>query len=269
MTGCGEIVRRIGPMAAVLTAALTLSDSSGQAESDRCSLPSQHVGLVFPLDQVDAAWTCRLEPIIAHYTTANKVGPIRTPLSEQVYLYLLEHPVMAAALVNRLDLGLYKAELRGSEKFWATDGEGTEGIVHPLYQDRSTRIYYLEGTHDGRFLPRVSGKALVLFKLQSVKDGQGIESMDNTMVAYLRLDNRLYSGLLSMLRPLIGNVVTRQVVKAFDAARRLAGVMRDHPDQVLFEATDPPGLPDEQVAFLKEALMSLHNPVEKPSPALP
>ena len=74
-----------------------------------------------------------------------------------------------------------------------------------------------------------------------MKDGQGSESMDNTMVAYLRLDNRLYSGLLSMLRPLIGNVVTRQVVKAFDAARRLAGVMRDHPDQqVLFEATDPP-----------------------------
>ena len=60
-------------------------------------------------------------------------------------------------------------------------------------------------------------------------------------------------------------MVTRQVVKAFDAARRLAGVMRDHPEQVLFEATDPPGLPDEQVAFLKEALASLHNPAQKPS----
>ncbi|MGC3975096.1 MAG: hypothetical protein QM771_12035 [Nitrospira sp.] len=269
MTGCGEIVRRIGPMAAVLTAALALSDSSGQAESDRCSLPSHHVGMVFPLDQVDAAWTCRLEPIIAHYTTANKVGPIRTMLPEEVYLYLLEHPVMAAALVNRLDLGLYKAELRGPEEFWATDGEGTEGIVYPLYKDRSTRIYYLEGTHDGRYLPRVSGKALVLFKLQPMKDGQGGESMDNTMVAYLRLDNRLYSGLLSMLRPLIGNVVTRQVVKAFDAARRLAGAMRDHPDQVLFEATDPPGLPDEQVAFLKASLASLHNSAQKQNLGLP
>ncbi len=269
MIDCAAMVRRIGPMAAVLTAALTLSDSSGQAESDRCSLPSQHVGLVFALDQVDAAWTCQLEPIMAHYTTANKVGPIRTPLPEQVYLYLLEHPVMAAALVNRLDLGLYKAELRGSEKFWATDGEGTEGLVHPLYQDRSTRIYYIEGTHDGRFLPRVSGKALVLFKLQPVKDRQGIESMDNTMVAYLRLDNRLYSGLLSMLRPLIGNVVTRQVVKAFDAARRLAWAMHDHPDHVMFEATDPPGLPDEQVAFLKDALASLHHPAQRSGLALP
>ncbi|GAB1724682.1 MAG: hypothetical protein GDA65_08410 [Nitrospira sp. CR1.1] len=260
MTGAGEIVRRIGSVATLLTVALALSDSSGRAEPERCPLPSHHVGMVFPLDHIEAAWACRIEPIIAHYTTANKVGPVRTMLPEHVYVYLLEHPVMAAALVNRLDLGLYKAELRGPDEFWATDGEGTEGIVHALYQDRNTRIYYLEGTHDGRFLPRVSGKALVLFKLQAVTDGQGVESIDNTMVSYLRLDNRLYSGLLSLLRPLIGTVVNRQVVKAFDAARRLAGAMRDRPDHVLFEATDPPGLPDEQVAFLKEAIANLHGP---------
>ncbi|CAE6786652.1 MAG: hypothetical protein H8K06_00265 [Nitrospira sp.] len=269
MTRAGLAVRRIGAAAVVFVAGAVAFLSSGYAESDRCPLPSLHAGVLFPLDRIDAAWACRIEPIVTHYTTANKVGPIRTPLPEQIYLYLLEHPVMAAALANRLDLGLYKAELRGPDEFWATDGEGTEGIVHPLYQDRSTRIYYVEGTHDGRFVPRVSGKALVLFKLHPVQDGQGIESTDNTMVAYLRLDNRLYAGLLSLLRPLIGNVVNRQIVKAFDAARRLAGAMRDHPDQVLFEATDPPGLPDEQVAFLKAALASLHNPGQRPGPAAP
>lgn len=269
MTRSAHTLRRIGPVAVVLAVACALFDSSAWAEPDRCVLPSRHVGMVFPLDQVDAAWSCRLEPIIAQYTTANKIGPIRTPLPKQVYLYLLEHPVMTAALANRLDLGLYKAEWRGPDSFWATDGEGTEGIVQPLYADQSTRIYYIEGTHDGRFLPRVSGKAVVLFSLRVVQDGQGLESIDNTMVAYLRLDNRLYSGLLSMLRPLIGTVVTRQVVKAFDAARRLAGAMREHPEQVLFEATDPPGLPDEEVAFIKAALASLNQPAQRPAPSLP
>lgn len=269
MTRTGQAARRTVVAVVVFVAGTVAALSVGYAESNRCPLPSLHAGVPFPLDQIEAAWTCRIEPIVTHYTTANKVGPIRTPLPEQVYLYLLEHPVMAAALVNRLDLGLYKAELRGPEKFWATDGEGTEGIVYPLYQDRNARIYYVEGTHDGRFLPRVSGKAVVLFKLQPGKDGQGGELVDNTMVAYLRLDNRLYSGLLSLLRPLIGNVVNRQVVKAFDAARRLAGAMRDQPDQVLFEATDPPGLPDEQVAFLKAALAELHNPAQRRGPAVP
>ena len=269
MSRAATAVRRAGAAAVVLVAGAVAFLSVGHAEPDRCPLPSLHAGVLFPLDRIDASWACRVEPIVTHYTTANKVGPIRTPLPESVYLYLLEHPVMAAALVNRLDLGLYKAELRGPDEFWATDGEGTEGMVYPLYHDQHTRMYYVEGTHDGRFLPRVTGKALVLFRLQPVQDGQGSESVDNTMVAYLRLDNRLYSGLLSLLRPLIGTVVTRQVVKAFDAARRLAGAMRDHPDHVLFEATDPPGLPDEQVAFLKDALASLHQPAPRSGPALP
>jgi hypothetical protein len=195
---------------------------------------------------------------------ATKIGPMRTPLPEQIFLYLLDHPVMAAALVNRLDLGLYKAEQKEQPKFWATDGEGTEGVIHPLYQDRTTRMYFVQGNHDGRRLPQLTGKALVLLRLEPVTDSRGIESIDSTMVAYLRLDNRFLSGLLSLLRPLIGNVVNRQLIKAFDAARLLGGAMREHPERVLFEAMDPPALPDEEVAFLKAALASLHNPTLSP-----
>jgi hypothetical protein len=251
---------RTGLIAFVMIAGPAALFSDGQAESDNCVLPSHHAGVSFPLDQVEKAWACRLQPIVSRYTTANKIGPKRTPLPEPVYLYLLDHPAMAAALVNRLDFGLYKAEQRGPYEFWATDGEGTEGVVHPVYQDRTTRIYYVEGSHDGRLLPRVTGKAVVLLKIHPVKDHHGSESIDSTLIAYLRLDNRLLSGILSLLRPLIANVVDRQVVKAFNAASRLGYAMREHPEQVLFEATDPPALPDEEVVFLKEAIANLPHP---------
>ncbi|HVG02652.1 MAG TPA: hypothetical protein VM842_07150 [Nitrospira sp.] len=239
--------------------------SDGRAHSNDCPLPLQHAGVSFPLDHLDDAWSCRLEPIISHYTTATKIGPVRTPLPQDMLLHFLDHPEMAAALVNRLDFGLYKAEPRGPQDFWATDGEGTEGIIHPLYQDNATRMYYAQGSHDGRLLPRVTAKVLVLLRLQSVTDSRGIESTDSTLVAYLRLDNRFLSGLLSLLRPLIGNVVNRQLLKAFDAARLLGGAMREHPEQVLFEATDPPPLPDEDVEFLQQAIDALHRPGRSPS----
>ena len=245
-------------MTLILTVGPAAVLSDGRAHSNDCALPSQHAGVSFPMDQVEDAWTCRIEPIVSHYTTATKIGPMRTPLPQAILLHFLDHPEMTAALVNRLDFGLYKAEPRGPQDFWATDGEGTEGIIHPLYQDGATRMYLAQGSHDGRLLPRVTGKALVLLRLQSVRDSHGLESTDSTLVAYLRLDNRFLSGLLSLLRPLIGHVVTRQLVKAFDAARLLAGAMREHPDQVLFEATDPPPLPDEDVAFLKQAIDALH-----------
>lgn len=252
--------RRSGSIALVMLVGLVVLLPAGRAESDNCVIPPHHAGVMFPFDQVDPSWACRLQPIVSRYTTANKIGPMRTPLPESVYLYLLDHPAMAAGLINRLDFGLYKAEPRGPNEFWVTDGEGTEGIVHPVYQDRTTRMYYVQGSHDGRLLPRVTGKAVVLLSIHPVKAGHGIESIDSTLVAYLRLDNRFLSGILSLLRPLIGNVVNRQVVKAFDAASRLGYAMRDHPEQVLFEATDPPALPDEEVAFLKEAIANLYTP---------
>lgn len=256
--------RRTSALVLVIMVGVTTLLSHGLAESDSCVFPSQHAGVMFPVDQMDTRWACRLNPITSHYTTATKIGPMRTPLPEHIFLYLLDHPVMAAALLNRLDLGLYKAEVREPGEFWATDGEGTEGIIHPVIQEGTTRVYFAQGSHDGRLLPKVTGKAVVLLRLSPVTDSRGIASIDSTLVAYLRLDNRVLSGILSLLRPLIGNVVNRQLLKAFDAARLLGGAMREHPDRVLFEATDPPSLPDEDVAFLKAALTSLHNPISSP-----
>ena len=245
-------------MTCVLSAGPAASFAGGQADVESCALPSQHGGLSFPLDRVKEAWACRLEPIVNHYTIATKIGPLRTPLPQDIVLYLLDHPVMAAALVNRLDFVLYKADPRGPGAFWATDGEGTERIIHPLYQDGTTRMYFAQGSHDGRLLPGVTGKALVLLRFHPVTDSRGIESTDSTLVAYLRLDNRFLSGLLSLLRPMVGNAVNRQVLKAFDAARLLGEAMREHPEQVLFEATEPPSLPEKEVAFVKQALDALH-----------
>jgi hypothetical protein len=65
------------------------------------------------------------------------------------------------------------------------------------------------------------------------------------------------AGLVSLLRPLVGRTVSRKLMKGVDAVNRLGMEMRRHPDRVLFEATDPPPLPTEDVAFLKQALANM------------
>lgn len=251
--------RRPGLMVLWIIIGLSTDLDSRSAHSAPCELPSHHAGVPFPVDQVAGPWSCRLHPIMNNYTTANKIGPIRTPLPETIYAYLLDHPSMAAALVNRLDLGLYQAAARTPGRFWVTDGEGTEGEVDSVYQDRTTRIYYLEGSHDGTFLPRMTGKAVVLLKIRTAQDAKGSAAVETTLVSYIQLDNAFLSGLLSLLRPLIGKVVTRQLIKGFDTANRLSQLMFQHPDRVLFEATDPPALPDDEVNFLEQALATLHD----------
>jgi hypothetical protein len=249
--------RKAGLLSLIAAIVLGTAITSSPAQSKTCVLPSQHAGMTFPVEQIDANWTCRLQPIIEQYTTANKVGPLRTPVPKFVYFYLLDHPPLAAGLINRLDLGLYKSEARGPGRFWGDDGEGTSGIVELVHQDNSHRVYYLEGSHDSAVLPHITGRAVVFVKMNAVKDAQGNDGMETTLVAYTKLDSRILAGLASLIRPLIGSTVARKLTKGVEVVNRLGQEMRQHPDRVLFEALDPPSLADDEVAFFKQALKSM------------
>ena len=260
--------RKAGLLALLVVIGLSTTIYSGVAQSEICSVPSKHAGMTFPIEKVDPEWTCRLYEIIDDYTTVNKVGPIRTGLSESLYRQLLDRPPLAAALINRLDIGLYTSEARSSGRFWGDDGEGTKGIVQLVYEDRTSRIYYLEGFHDSRLLPNIAGKAVVFLRMDSVKDVDGIDAVDSTMAAYTKLDNRILSGLASILRPLIGKVVAGKLIKGVNTVNRLSRLMRQDPDRVLFEAVAPPALPDDDVAFMKQVLESVAHSSGKISPGI-
>jgi hypothetical protein len=251
-----------GATLGVCAAAIGLSTFlyAGPGQSETCALSPHHAGMTFPIEKVDPDWACRLQPIIGNYTTANKLGSLRTPLPESVYTYLLDRPPMAAVLANRLGIVPYQSELRGPGRYWATDGEGTEGVVQLVYQDRTSRIYYLEGSHHSRFLQHVTGKAMVLLRINQVTDSNGVEATESTLVSYTRLDNRLLSGLVSLFRPLVGSTVTQKLAKGIDSVNRLSEVMRQQPDRVLAEATKAPALSSDEVAFLKQALVNLGHP---------
>jgi hypothetical protein len=237
-----------------LVIAFSTAASSGTALAASCTVATEQAGIAFPVEQIAGDWTCRLQFVIEHHLTATTVGPLKTAMAEVMYLYLLDRPPVAAALINRLDLAEYKSEDRGPGRWWGNDGEGTEGIVQLVYRDPATRIYYLEGTHRSHLLPNVRGKAVVFLRMRPVKDSSGFEATESTMVAYTMLENRIVSGLVSLLRPLIGATVMRKLSKGVEVVNRLGLEMRQRPDRVLFEATDPPPLPEPDVAFLKHAL---------------
>ncbi|WP_455244434.1 hypothetical protein [Petrachloros mirabilis] len=246
--------RAYRPAVAIVTL-ICLVGRSDLVLGQSCRLAPQHAGVTFPVERVDHDWACRLQPVIENYTTANKVGPLRTATTESVYLYLLDRPHLATALINRLAIGLYKAEPRGPGRNWVTDGEGTEGIVELVYQDRTSRIYYIEGSHQNRVIPNMSGKAVVFLRITSVKNENGMEVMDSTIVAYTKLNNRILSGLASLVRPLIGGMVARKMIKGVETVNRLGLEMRRNPDRFISEVTTvPPPLPESDLAFLKEAV---------------
>jgi len=228
--------------------------SVGYGQAEACTLSPDHAGLTFPVERVDPVWACRLQTIIQSYTTESKVGPIRTALSESLYRHLLDHPPFTADVIRRLHLGLYRSEARGFGRFWGDDGEGTKGIVELVYEDPTSRIYFLEGTHESRLLPHVTGKAVVFLRIGVMRDASGHEVTDSTLVAYTKLDNRILSGLVSLLHPLVSRIVTSRLQKGVATVDRLGVLMRQEPQRVLSELQNPPSLPEQHVTFLKQVL---------------
>ena len=123
-----------------------------------------------------------------------------------------------------------------------------------VYEDPTSRIYFLEGIHESRLLPHVTGKAVVFLRIGVVRDANGNEATDSTLVAYTKLDNRVLSGLVSLLHPLVSRVVTSRLQKGVATVDRLGVVMRRDPQWVLSELANLPSLPEPHMAFLKQAL---------------
>ena len=228
--------------------------SAWYGRSEACTLSPDHTGLIFPVERVDPVWACKLHVIIQSPTTESKLGPIRTALSEPLYRYLLDHPPFTADVIRRLHLGLYRSEARGPGRFWGDDGEGTKGIVELVYEDPTSRIYFLEGTHEGRWLPHVTGKAVVFLRTDAMRDANNNEATDSTLVAYTKLDNRFLSGLASLLHPLVSRIVASRLQKGVETVDRLAVMMRQDPQRVLSVLTNPPPLPGHHVAFMTQEL---------------
>ncbi len=244
---------------AMLTAGVCvlLIVQAGEGRADTCVLSPLHVGLTFPVERVDQKWACRLQPVIQDYTTANKIGPLRTPLPERLYASFLDRPPLAAALARRMGHASYQVVQRGADRYEVSDGEGLEGNIDLVYRDPTSRIYYLDGAYARAWLPRVTGKAVVLIRMSPAKDSKGNDAMDTTMVSYIRLNSRVLAGVASLLRPLIGSGVVRKFTRVVDAANRLSQDMKSIPDRVLEKASAPPGIPPEEMAFLTRALAEL------------
>lgn len=251
-----------GPMASLLVVCVgtMVSLSSWYSQSEACTLPPDHAGLTFAVERVDPAWACRLQSIIQNNSIESQLGPIPTALSSALYRYFLDDPPFTAALIRRLNLGRYQSEGRSPGRFWGDDGEGSKGIVELVYEDPASRIYFLEGTHESRLLPRVTGKAVVFLRIGVIQDENSHETTVSTLVAYTKLDNPFLSGLASILHPLVSRIATSRLKKGVETVDRLGVVMRENPQRVLSEAQNPPSLPEHHVAFLKQVLSNPHRP---------
>ncbi|TKB75820.1 MAG: hypothetical protein E8D45_07255 [Nitrospira sp.] len=257
-------VRLWGAGCVVLTVLL-----SPHAYADTCPVAEEHGGLRFPVEKLSAGARCAISEIVEDATTKGVTGPIVTPNTPPLYEFLLDRPPMSAGLVTRLELGQYECSAKGDTQFWVNDHDGTQGLFTLLYQDVSTRIYAIDGFHEGRIVPRVKANAVVFLRFTEARTAEGTPAVESTLITYTKLNDPLLAFLVRLLRPLITGTVTRKLAKGFEVINQLGAVATRDPERFLNEvaASGPNGQAD--VHALRPLLAQASPASTHVSPATP
>ena len=210
---------------------LLIVSTSASGEPGACQFAQEQGGITFHVDRLSENERCRISDVVADYSTHGIIGPRQTPIEWSVYRFLITNPPIASSLVRQLELGRYEIVARGENTWWADDGEGTQGLITLTDQYGPTRIYYMEGYHDGRIFGRVYAQAVVFM---NAKPGEREESAETTLALYTRLDEQhwILRNLIKPLRPFLARTVNKIVEKAFAVADALGTRMKEHPDEV-------------------------------------
>lgn len=212
------------------------------AAPDPCAIAAEQGLSQFPVSHLDQAVQCQLGSVVNDFSAAGSIGPIQTPIPLPLYIYLLDRPPLMASLLERLGLGAYQCAAREPNQFWVNDGDGTQGLLSLVYQDETSRIYHIDGRHEGHVFPMVKAKAAVFMKIRPATTPEGYPAVQTSMMAYTRLDDSLLSGLVRVLRPLVGDAVTRKLSRGFEATNQLGAFIAQDRDRVAQQASLVPWL---------------------------
>jgi len=215
--------------------------------------------LGIPLARLDDEGRARAEAILGTTLFSHRVTGLRTRSREPVFLFLLDHPDFAAAVVRALRLGQYRVERRDGG-FWGDDSRGARGMIRLLYADEGHRLYHLEGVYEGRGLPTIQGRMLVLIEFRHEDDPAGGTYLESSVTGHVRLDTPIVGAIAQLAatvaRPAVERAVERKVHRFFGTVSRVSRWAYDQPDQFWAALEGNPEVPqDATLAAFRQILL--------------
>lgn len=218
-----------------------------------------------PLSRLDDDARARVDAILNTSLLSHRVTGLRTRSREPVFLFLLDHPDFAAAVVRALRLGHYQVERR-TEGFWGDDSRGARGMIRVLYADEGRRLYHLDGVYEGRGLPAIQGRMLVLIEFRHEADAEGTTYLEASVTGHVKLDTPLVGAIAQLAttiaRSTVERAADRKVRRFFGTVARVSRWAYDQPDQFWSALESNPEVPqDGTLATFREILLDGRPPL--------
>ena len=199
------------------------------------------------------------------FTVRAVVGPALTPLPLALSNFLLDHPDLAAFIINRRGIAPYRIAMQGPRRSLADDGDGTIGLINLISRTETRRVYYGEGEHRSYFFPTIVASAVIVMDLREETGPDGRARTVSTFEVFVRMRSRFVAGVVKTLRPFLQKTIVGKFSKAFFVADAVGHAMANDPAAVASDIREFPPVFAEDRAALLEMIARL--PPAFPAPA--
>ena len=166
----------------------------------------------FPPDVVSAVEHVWSEPTLRRTVQG---PPARAPFD--AYLAFVDTPDVTATAARFRKLARYEVEPLDDDRYVADDRDGARGMYRVLVREPKRRVMVSWGQHSGSILGTIRGSALTVLDLTTHDD-----AVEQTLTAYVRIDNRVAAAIAKLLVPLFGYLADRKLVEGIRVSAAIA-----------------------------------------------
>jgi hypothetical protein len=162
-------------------------------------------------------------------------------IRQQVFEYLLDHPVFATHVTRTLRLARYRI-WRTSEGLFLDDGWGTTGRFDLVHAAPGVRVFVARGEYRKALLPSIEGEAIAMIEYHA-EPRVGQDVVHTTVSGFLRLDSRLAGAALRMLSGIAERKADKEARKLMRIFAKTSRRLEEDPAGALERLRRQPDVP--------------------------
>jgi hypothetical protein len=190
--------------------------------------------------------------VVEEYTLARQLKPVRFIGTVKATDWLMDRPILAAALARHLHPALERYQVTETEtgQYLIDDRDSLRGSVRLVTRAPERRIYFVEGSFRSlAHILNLSGSMVFTLQYRERWDeGESYVEVDPQL--FLRIDSPLAHGVLKVLAPLLHGTIDRRIAGLTAASQAVSERLAKDPQGLYREMqTWPDVRPGDLVAY--------------------
>ena len=164
----------------------------------------------------------------------------------EVFEFLLDHPEFAAHVARALRVGRYRI-WRTEEGLFLDDGWGATGQMFVVRAASGTRVLYARGEFQNKFLPVITGEAVVTISYDTRPASDGRDLLMAAVSSQLRIDGPFGEFVATVANGLATDKAERESRRLVHIFARVLRAVDERPASLYASLLERPDVPRREL----------------------